>query len=202
MPLPRMRRDEFIFRRKIGQDGYVTFYHPYNTFPRLECYVSPPLSVINGGKKLTGLDLDALARMYHGEESSDPQVQATKERLALLREIWELIKGAARDARKWEENHRGKRPRDVFNDDVERLSQITGRQTRSSTRSKSQGGNSNPTGTRQASGGTQRKMNMGSRERDMTLTGDVLAQLGRPQKGWNTLRVRNWVEATARRLSK
>lgn len=125
MPLPKIPRHLPILRRTIEQDGHwEATTHPFNSIPPFECHVSPPLAVINGAPKLAGLNLNAIALTYHGQESNKSQVLVTKERLAFVCEIWHLIKGAEGDAKKWEENKRGERKwdQDSDDDDTDQLS--------------------------------------------------------------------------------
>jgi hypothetical protein len=190
-------------------DPWVIINDPYNTLPPIECYVSPPLAVINGGPKLDDaqtylktkqLEVDAIASTYHKQESGETQVVATTERLTLLSDIWHLIEGAKGDAEKWRDFKTGKRKRDPGDDDIEPnspKSSRTGMTTRSTSKSQ---GKSEPTRqpvreTRYKNSGTS------SRELDTTLslTGDVLAQLG---KSIDNKRIIEWVEATARRRMK
>jgi len=193
IPLPRLA-PEPITRRVLNlPDPWKQFPYPFVSFPPLECHISPPLAVINAGPKLVDLDLDAISLTYHAQRN-ETQV-ATKERLAILHRIWGLFTGAGDLAKEWENRNRGKkRKRDQDDDDVERLSQRTDRTTRSTVKSER---NSEP--TRQA--GTQPKETLGTRKRDWetmssstTLTGDVLARLGKRQKTMD--RIKEWVEST------
>jgi len=110
MPLPRRAHELILRLNRLNLDpseSWRVYSYPFNTFPPLECYVSPPLAVINGGPKLANLDLDAISLTYHGQESSETQV-ATKERLTLLYSIWGLIMNAKDLAKEWENENRGK----------------------------------------------------------------------------------------------
>jgi hypothetical protein len=183
-------------------ESYEVFDFPFNSFPPLECHVSPPLAVINGGPKLAGLDLDAISLTYHRRESNGTQI-ATKERLTLLCSIWGLITGAKDLAKEWENENRGeKRKLGQSDGDIGRLLQRTDCTTHSIAKPQR---NSEP--IRQAIGGTQPKEILGTRKRDwktmsssMTLTGDVLARLGKRQKTVDS--IKEWVESSTRRLPK
>jgi hypothetical protein len=202
MPLPGLSHYP-ILRMEPGQsESYEVFDFPFNSFPPLECHVSPPLAVINGGPKLADLDLDAISLTYHRQESNETQI-ATKERLTLMRSIWGLIMGAKDLAKEWENENRGKNTkRDQDDGDIGRLSKRSDRIRRSIAKSQP---NSKP--IRQAIGGTQSKEILWTRKRDWktmsssaTLTGDVLAQLGKRQKTVDS--IKEWVESTTRRLPK
>ena len=117
MPLPR--HDQYpIFRFTPNElDVWQPFDYPFNSFPPLECHVSPPPAVINGGPKNFNLDLDDIALTYHEQKRSQTQVE-TKQRLTLLRDIWDLIMGAKDDTKKWEESKNGKRKHMTLTGDV------------------------------------------------------------------------------------
>ena len=103
---------------------WTQFSHPFSSFPPLECHITPPLAVINGGPELANLDLDLISSTYHGQEGSE--TQPTKERLDLLCSIWDLTTNAKGIADDWGYNERRKRGK---YDDVEH-SQKTDRTTR------------------------------------------------------------------------
>jgi hypothetical protein len=88
-----------VSRDKDGSESVKLYSYPFNSLPPLECHVSPPLAVINGGPKLAGLDLHTISSNYHGQGSSE--IQATKERLTLLDKIWGLIMGSRDSAKQW-----------------------------------------------------------------------------------------------------
>ncbi|KAF8503723.1 hypothetical protein F5888DRAFT_1800012 [Russula emetica] len=178
MPLPRIAHEP-IFRRVLNpSETWEQFSYPFNSLPSLECHVSPPLAVINGGPKLADLDLDAISLMYHRQGSKETQI-TTKERLTLLCSIWGLFMGVKDLAKEWENEKRGKkRKRDQDDDDIGRLSQRTDRTTRP----------------------TIRKRDRETMRSSTTLTGDVLAQLGNRQKTVD--RIKEWVDSTSRRLPK
>ena len=61
MPLPPLAHQP-VFRRVLNpSETWEMFPYPFNSFPPLECHISPPLAVINGGPKLVNLDLDAIS---------------------------------------------------------------------------------------------------------------------------------------------
>jgi hypothetical protein len=92
------------------------FSYPFNSLPPLNCHISPPLAVINGGPKLSGLDLLGISSTYHGGESN----ATTHERLALLHGIWRRITGAKELPKKWDKENREKqRKQDPDDDDRE-----------------------------------------------------------------------------------
>ena len=93
MPLPHLSHNPILRGPLDPSDPWELFYYPFNTLPPLECHLSPPLVVINGGSKLVDLDLDAVSLTYHMQETSEAQ-RATKERLTVLNRIWSLITGA------------------------------------------------------------------------------------------------------------
>jgi hypothetical protein len=188
MPLPGISIDDRILRKQ----GTIwnQFSYPFNSFPPLECHISPPLAVINGGPKVFGLDLAEISSTYHGEESNAIIYQ----RLDLLNRIWGRITGAKDLAREWEKENKRKKRRQHQGDDTLQKSRRT---TRSSAKS---GQTSEP--SCQAIGGKQPKRN-GTRKRDRktkslgtTLSGDVLAQLGKHHNSAD--RIKEWVEDTAR----
>ncbi len=115
---------------------------------------------------------------------------ATKRSLILLRDIWDLIVDAKDDAKKWEESERGKRKRDKDGDDIERLSQRTGCTTHSSAKTQRNSESKPASQTR-----TQPKKNPGKRKRDRTLSGRVLARLGKHDNSMD--RIKEWAEVTA-----
>jgi hypothetical protein len=179
MPLPRLAHEP-IFRRALKpSETWEQFSYPFNTFPPLECHVSPPLAVINGGPKLAGLDLDAISSMYHQQESNETQI-AIKERLTLLCSIWGLFVGVKDLAKEWENERRGKKRKKDQDDNDIGLSQRTDHTTCSIAKSQR---NSESTG--QAIGGVQPEEILGTGKREWetmgssaTLTGDVVAHLG------------------------
>jgi hypothetical protein len=155
--------------------------------------------VINAGPKLVGLDLDSISFTYHGQQSNESQI-ATKERLVILRRIWDLFMGAKDLAKKWEtENGGKKRKREEDDDEIERLSQQTDRTTRSAAKSQR---NSQPTPRaiqpKEISG--TRKRGWETMSSSTTLTGDALARLGKRQRTADT--IKEWVESTAPHLPK
>jgi hypothetical protein len=199
MPLsPGLLRIPLYHLKGDGSWDGKAFPYPYDGLPLLECHIPPTLAVINGGPKLANLDLDAISLTYHRQESNTQ----IKERLTLLSDIWKLITDAKELAKEWERENCGKkRKRSRDDDDGDASSQRTGRTRRSSAKSRRQSEL-----THQAIGGTQPKY-LGTRKLDRetmslstTLTGDVLAQLGKGHKIMDRIKV--WVEATARRRPK
>lgn len=201
MPLPGILRED-LPRHPVGSEQSRTELVPFPfKLPPLECHVSPPLAVINGSEKLAHLgdDLDDIALTYHEEESKTMTQTsiATKERLTLLRGIWDLIMGAQEDAKKWEESHRPKRKRDDFVD-IGRGSQRSGPTTRSSAKTRRNTEPSDHAGTQPKDSGGRKhdKKKSGNRKRGTKLTGDVLARLGKDHE--SARRIKEWAEATAR----
>jgi hypothetical protein len=108
--------------------------------------------------------------------------------------------GAKDLAKKWETENRGKKRKwEDDDDEIERLSRQTDRTTRSASKSQR---NSEP--THQANQPKEifesRKRGWETMSSSTTLTGDVLARLGKRQKTVNV--IREWVESTTRRLPK
>jgi hypothetical protein len=190
MPLPGMAEQDIACTPPKPSPSFLVP-HPFNSFPPLDCHVSPPLLVLNGGPKLDRFrdNLDAIALTYHEDMRGEAQ-DATTERLTLLLKTWDLIMGAKDDARKWQESQTGKRKRDKDDDDIERLSQKTGRTTRSSAKTQRESESEPPSQPK-----TPPKKNSGTRKRDETLTGKVLARLGEPDD--NRDRIKVWAEASA-----
>src|SRR6266849_9551246 len=160
MPLSRFAHEPISRRIQNPSETQEHCSYPFNSFPPLECHVSPPLAVINGGPKLADIDLDAISLSYHRQDN-ETQI-ATKERLALLSSIWGLFMGAKDLAKEWENENRRKklkRKRDQDDDDVARplQRQRTDRTTRPIPTSEP---------TRQATGGTPPKEISRTRKRD------------------------------------
>jgi len=168
-------------------------HHPFNSFPPLECHVLPPLLVLNGGPKLqvdhSQDSLDAIALMYHEDVRGEAQV-ATKERLSLLQDIWDVIKNAKDEAGKWEDSKKVKRKWGKDDDDIEQHSQTTSRTTCSSAKTQWNSESDLPTQCKALPGKIS-----GTRKQDRTLTGKVLACLGEPDDHMDRIKV--WAEATA-----
>lgn len=106
---PLTSTHEPIPRREQLTELWEVYYPPFCLFPALKSHVSPPLAVINGGPRLAGLDLEAVALAYHGQNSDETDLAATRERLTLLRHIWGLITDAQDAAKKWENESRRKK---------------------------------------------------------------------------------------------
>lgn len=188
MPLPSLAREPISRRLLNSLETWHHYPHPFNTLPTLECHISPPLAAINAGPKIVGLNLDDVSLMYHGHERNEVQI-ATTERLTLLSKIWGLFTGAKDDAKLWGNKNRGsKRKRVQDDDDTERLSQRSGRSTRSVMKALAEGQSGEGSGTR------KRDWEMMS-ESTMTLTGDALAHLGKRQKTVEI--VREWAKSTS-----
>ena len=196
IPLPRLAHEPISCR---GLNPLGRYSHLFSLIRPLECHVSPPLAVINGGSKLANLDLDAISSSLCHRQGSG-EILATKERLILLSSIWDLIMSAKGLAKEWETENRGeKSPRDQDGDDMVRLSQRIDRTTGSIPESKR---NSGP--THEVIGGTQPGVISGTRKRkrdgettrpSTTLNRDVLAQLGKRQKTVDS--IKGWIESTA-----
>ena len=203
MPLPRLE-NHYITQQDREDGKFVVHNPPLCSFPALKSHISPPLAVINGGPKLVGLDLEAISLMYHGENGSlsKTDLAATTERLTLLNKIWGLITGATEAAEKWEDECRGKKRKRDPDDDNHEVD-TSAQRTRPNTRSSMKSIQSEP--TREAIGGTPRSKNsnFGARKRGgrdmlrlhMTLTGDVLARLGKCHN--DTDRIKEWLEVTS-----
>jgi hypothetical protein len=186
MPLPGIPI-QAILRHK----GDAVIHYPYNSLPPQRCHISPPLAVINGGRKLFNLDLLDISSTYHGGESDT----ATYDRLVLLNSIWCRIKEAEDLSKKWDEENRRKQ-RDEHQGDGTSQSCCTTRSSAKSRRtselpSESKGGN--PTGNK----GTRKR----HRKTEGSDTGpkwnsDVLAQLGTYHNGVD--RIKEWVYDTVR----
>ncbi|KAM6489220.1 hypothetical protein JOM56_015390 [Amanita muscaria] len=138
IPLSSIMRDPFMRLKPVSSPAasqavpqWDLHFYPYHTLPDLECHVAPPFVAINGGRKLAGVDLDAITLDYCQSSDSRPTL---KGRLEVLREIWEILQSAKQDASKWEESKRGKRKRDEDDEDIERLTQSSQRTTRSKLR--------------------------------------------------------------------
>ena len=116
MPLPHLSDDPMLCKLRNQLDTWELFSYPFNSFPPLECHVSPPLVMIDGGAKLADLDLDAISLTFNKQERNETQI-AIKERLTLLYKVWGLITGAKEHAKKWEMENRGKK-RKRHQDDI------------------------------------------------------------------------------------
>jgi hypothetical protein len=166
--------------------------------------------VINAGLKCAGADLDAIALDYY-QQQTDQSQQALKHRLILLCETWALFENAKDDAKAWEVAKRGKRKRDHDDDDIERLSQMSKRITRSQSQLQSTLGSPRARSAPSCSGGQSRqsgtknepKQPSGTRKRKeapsssvATLTEDAVSRLGKRRKvvDLNVI-VRRWVES-------
>jgi hypothetical protein len=199
MPLPTLAHQP-IFRLVLNpSETWEHIPYPFNTLLHLKSHISPPLAVINAGPKLAGLNLDDVSLAYHEQVSSESQI-TTKKRLALLCSIWNLFMDARHLAKDWVTENRGqKRKRDQDDDEIESLSRRANRTTRSAGQS-----HRNPEPTPQP---IQRTEISGTRKRDWetmssstTLTGDVLARLGKRPKTVES--INEWVESTTRCLLK
>ena len=128
---------------RTDADGYFvedakTIRYPYDELQDLDSLLSPPFAVINGGPKLAHLNLDAIASKYG---DSDDSRTAVKSRLQLLCELWQVIWGSKEDALSWWGDLKGLTKGEAFQRDLERLSGLSGRTTRSqSQRSAEQSG--------------------------------------------------------------
>ena len=143
-----------------------TITYPYRTLQSLDTLLSPPFAAINGGRKLAPLNLDEIARKYGDSEDSR---RAVKSRLQLLRDVWQVIQGSKEDALRWWRASKGQTKEEAFQGDLERLSQLSGRTTRSqSQRSAEQ------------SGGRKRKAE--SHSSGTKLTKHAVFQLSKRQK--------------------
>jgi hypothetical protein len=108
MPLPRLAHQPVLRRVLNPSETWEQFPYPFNSFPPLECHISPPLAVINGGPKLVNLDLDAISLKYHEQESNETRME-TKEHLIVMRRIWGLFMDAKDLAKNCEIENRGKK---------------------------------------------------------------------------------------------
>jgi hypothetical protein len=205
IPLPVLAREPFLRRSLDSSEQWQIHLHPYQTLPPLECHITPPFVVINGGPKCAGADLDAIARACC---QTNENQQALKDRLELLFETWSLFENAMANAKDWETEKRGKRKRERDDEDIERLSQSSQRTTRSQSRSSrcSTGRNSAPTrgdrcrGSRtnieqtQASG--SRKRNCTHNSSGATLSEYAVSHLGKRQKISDlNVMVKRWAES-------
>lgn len=196
IPLPYIHRDAFS-RRTLQHsptleplEQWDSHLYPYQTLPDLECHIAAPFSVINGGPKCAGNDLDGLTLTYCQSSDSRP---ALKRRLELLCKVWEIFQNAKEDAENWEKATRGKRKREEEDEDIERLTQSSRRTTRSQSR-KSQG---SPTGdnVKHVSGSLKRKVASSSGK---TLTERAVFQLRKRQKTSDSdfhTTVKRWAES-------
>jgi len=135
-------------------------------------------------------DLDVLTLDYCQSSDSRP---ALKRRLELLREIWQNFQNAKEDASIWEQSKRGKRKRELEEEDIERLTQSSRRTTRSQSRI-SQGDSDNVKHIH-TSGSHKRRAAVSSLS-GRTLTERAVFHLSKRQKSSDfRTTVKHWVES-------
>lgn len=131
IPVPSITRDIFIRHIPLQVHEYQVHKYPYENVPELECHIAPPFAVINGGPTCMDQDLEVIAA---DRCKSSVARGSLKRQLEMVSEIWEIIQGAKEDAKKWESQSRGKRKREIEDEDIERLSRSSGQSTRSRSR--------------------------------------------------------------------
>lgn len=174
------------FYRKF--DG-VLHHYPYPELPPLNCHVSPPLTVINAGRKFNKDMIDRIVLGRYPQQTEESE--ELKQRLGLLCDIYTLLVKAKDAAKAWgrgqgaEEDQideTGKRKREQSD-----AGQTSGRSTRSKTRA-------------EHGGEQKRKRSLDSS--GATLTEYAVSHLEKRQKAdnWETS-IRRWVVESTRASS-
>jgi hypothetical protein len=112
--------------------GASIYRYPFSDLPSLECHIAPPYAAINAGHKLASANLQDVVEKCGG---SDAYRADLMECLLLLQEIWQLFMNAKDDAGRWEKSNRQPTKRERDEDDMERLSHMERRTTRSKSHS-------------------------------------------------------------------
>lgn len=137
IPLTELEAFLYIYQEN-GKEKNTSRDFPFSAHPDMGCHLCPAFVAINGGMKLAGADVDEITNLYCQDESIRSK-DDIKPRLEGLKEIWEIILSARKKSEEWGKSFSGKTRREKDNEDLDRLSQLSRRTTRSQYRPQDQG---------------------------------------------------------------